>query len=104
VEADIEACFDMIDHFAVMGRVRARIGDKPVLALVKGFLKAGVISTTGSIEGTITGTPQGGILSPLLADIALSVLDTSSLAAGPNRWRPRCSGSSADARARRTTA
>ena len=75
VEADIEACFDMIDHVALMDRVRTRIGDKRVLALVKGFLKAGVMTTTGSIEGTITGTPQGGILSPLLANIALSVLD-----------------------------
>ena len=75
LEADIEACFDMIDHTALMDRVRVRIGDKRVLALVKAFLKAGVMTTTGSIEGTITGTPQGGILSPLLANIALSVLD-----------------------------
>jgi len=75
VEADIEACFDMIDHTALMDRLRCRIGDKRVLALVKAFLKAGVMTTTGSIEGTITGTPQGGILSPLLANIALSILD-----------------------------
>ena len=75
LEADIEACFDMIDHVALMGRVRTRIGDKRVLALVKAFLKAGVMTTTGTREGTLTGTPQGGILSPLLANIALSVLD-----------------------------
>ena len=75
VEADIEACFDMIDHVALMDRVRARIGDKRVLGLVKAFLKAGVMTTTGTREATHTGTPQGGILSPLLANIALSVLD-----------------------------
>lgn len=41
-EADIEACFDQIDHTALMGRMRRRVGDKRVLALVKAFLKAGV--------------------------------------------------------------
>ncbi len=75
LEADIEACFDMIDHVALMDRVRHRIGDKRVLGLVKAFLKAGVMSTIGTREATHTGTPQGGILSPLLANIALSVLD-----------------------------
>jgi RNA-directed DNA polymerase len=74
-EADIKACFDEIDHTALMGRVRDRIGDKRVLGLVKAFLKAGVLSEDGVGRETITGTPQGGILSPLLANIALSVLD-----------------------------
>ena len=74
-EADIEACFDQIDHTALMDRVRHRVGDKRVLALVMAFLKAGVLSEDGSNRETITGTPQGGILSPLLANIALSVLD-----------------------------
>jgi RNA-directed DNA polymerase len=75
LEADIEACFDMIDHVALMDRVRRRIGDKRVLGLVKAFLKAGVMTTIGTREATHTGTPQGGILSPLLANIALSALD-----------------------------
>lgn len=75
LEADIQGCFDNIDHTALMGRLRTRIGDKRVLVLVKSFLKAGVLTTAGTREGTITGTPQGGILSPLLANIALSVLD-----------------------------
>ncbi|MEV6259138.1 group II intron reverse transcriptase/maturase [Nocardia sp. NPDC051911] len=75
LDADIEACFDRIDHTAVMERVRLRVKDKRVLALVKAFLKAGVMSETGHVEGNDTGTPQGGILSPLLANIALSVLD-----------------------------
>ncbi len=75
LEADIEACFDTIDHTALMDRVRRRIADRRVLALVKAFLKAGVLTDTGEREQTITGTPQGGILSPLLANIALTHLD-----------------------------
>jgi RNA-directed DNA polymerase len=74
-EADIEACFDQIDHTALLERVRRRVGDKRILGLVKAFLKAGVLSEEGVSRETITGTPQGGILSPLLANIALSVLD-----------------------------
>jgi len=58
-----------------MNRVRARIKDKRVCALVKAFLKAGVMTISGDREETYTGTPQGGILSPLLANIALSTLD-----------------------------
>lgn len=75
VDADIEACFDTIDHAALMDRVRRRVGDKRVLCLVKAFLKAGVLTVEGTDRETITGTPQGGILSPLLANIALSTLD-----------------------------
>lgn len=75
LDADIEACFDSIDHAALMDRVRARVKDKRVLRLVKAFLKAGVLTEGGGREETFTGTPQGGILSPLLANIALSALD-----------------------------
>ena len=75
LDADIEACFDTIDHTALMGRVRDRVTDKRVLALVKAFLKAGILTELGEERDTHTGTPQGGILSPLLANIALSVLD-----------------------------
>lgn len=75
LEADIEACFDTIDHTALMERVRRRVGDKRVLALVKAFLKAGILSEDLVSRDTHTGTPQGGILSPLLANIALSALD-----------------------------
>jgi RNA-directed DNA polymerase len=60
LDADIEACFDSIGHTALMDRVRARVGDKRVLALVKAFLKAGVITETGVPENSETGTPQGG--------------------------------------------
>ena len=75
LEGDIEACFDNIDHTALMDRVRRRVGDKRVLALVKAFLKAGILGEDGFLRNTSTGTPQGGIVSPLLANIALSVLD-----------------------------
>ena len=75
LEADIEACFDTIEHTALMDRVRGRVTDKRVLSLVKAFLKAGVLREDGASRETITGTPQGGILSPLLANIALSPLD-----------------------------
>jgi RNA-directed DNA polymerase len=75
LDADIEACFDSISHSALMDRVRIRVKDKRVLRLVKAFLKAGILTELGNVEDTYTGTPQGGILSPLLANIALSVLD-----------------------------
>lgn len=75
VEADIKACFDELDHTAILGRVRRRVADKRVLALIKAFLKAGIMTEQGGFQATATGTPQGGILSPLLANIALSALD-----------------------------
>jgi RNA-directed DNA polymerase len=64
--------------------VRDRVKDKRVLALVRAFLKAGILTELCDLEGTDAGTPQGGILSPLLANIALSVLDEHLHAA----WRP----------------
>jgi len=75
LETDIKACFDEISHSALMGRLRMRIKDKRICALVKAFLKSGVLTDLGDREETLTGTPQGGILSPLLANIALSALD-----------------------------
>ena len=52
LEGDIEACFDMIDHTALMDRVRRRVGDKRVLAVVKAFLHAGILGEDG-----LCGTP-----------------------------------------------
>ncbi|MFG3293452.1 group II intron reverse transcriptase/maturase [Streptomyces sp. NPDC048179] len=75
VEGDIKACFDEISHPALLGRVRARVGDKRVLALVKAFLKSGILGEDGRLRDTTAGTPQGSILSPLLSNVALSVLD-----------------------------
>ncbi|MFI7708498.1 group II intron reverse transcriptase/maturase [Nonomuraea sp. NPDC049480] len=74
-EADIAACFDELSHSAILERVRRRVGDKRILALIKAFLKSGILSEEGLNRDTHTGTPQGGIASPLLANIALSVLD-----------------------------
>jgi RNA-directed DNA polymerase len=96
LDADIEACFDSIDHAALMDRVRRRVGDKRVLALVKAFLKAGVMTETGHREDSYTGTPQGGILSPLLANIALTALDEQLMAP----WKP---GGSMSTKMRRRT-
>jgi group II intron reverse transcriptase/maturase len=84
LDADIEACFDSISHAALLDRVRARVKDKRVVALVKAFLKAGVLTELGDQQDTLTGTPQGGILSPLLANIALSALDEHVMAP----WQP----------------
>ncbi len=75
LEGDIKSCFDEISHSALLDRVRRRIGDRRILALVKAFLKAGVLGEDQVERDTVTGTPQGGILSPLLANIALAVLD-----------------------------
>jgi RNA-directed DNA polymerase len=75
VEGDIKACFDEIDHTALMDRVRRRVGDKRVLALVKAFLKAGILTQERLLRRTDVGAPQGAILSPLLSNVALSVLD-----------------------------
>ena len=73
--ADIAACFDEIDHGALMGRVRHRVGDKRGLALLRAFLRAGLLAGDGTHRQTLTPPPQGGILSPLLANMALSGLD-----------------------------
>ena len=81
VDADISACFDEINQRALMARLRDRIGDRRVLALVTAFLHAGILGEDGVERDTVTGTPQGGILSPLLANIALSVLDEHFVAA-----------------------
>ena len=75
LEGDIASCFDEISHSALLDRVRDRIADKRVLALVKAFLIAGILTEDGAVRGSKTGTPQGGILSPCLANIALSALD-----------------------------
>ena len=80
-----------------MDRVRRRVKDKRVLALVKAFLKAGVLTEGGDREDTYTGTPQGGILSPLLANIALTVLDEHL----HKPWRPGGSMSTGYLRSRR---
>src|SRR5680860_667656 len=77
VEGDIKACFDEISHPALLERVHGRVGDKRVLGLVKAFLKAGILGEDRVLRENNAGTPQGSILSPLLSNVALSILDES---------------------------
>ncbi len=74
IEGDIKACFDNIDHHAVMTRLRRRVADLKVTRLVRAFLKSGVLAEEVFIR-TDAGTPQGGILSPLLANVVLSAIE-----------------------------
>jgi RNA-directed DNA polymerase len=74
IEGDIKACFDNVDHHLLMEEIRKRIGDKKVLRLIHSFLKAGVMAE-GEIRHPVAGTPQGGIISPLLANVYLSAID-----------------------------
>lgn len=99
LEGDIASCFDEISHVGLLDRVRDRVADKRVTGLVKAFLIAGILTEDGAVRGTKTGTPQGGILSPLLANIALSVLDEhfaeawkTTMASDYDRRRRRCRG------------
>jgi len=84
LDADIEAAFDTVAHTAVMDAVRKRIKDKRVLALVKAFLKAGILTELGDTQESVTGTPQGGILSPLIFNVVMSALDEHVMAP----WKP----------------
>jgi RNA-directed DNA polymerase len=75
IEGDVEDCFGSIHHGLLMEQIRRRVTDKRVLRLIRQFLGAGVMRQHGSRIETPSGTPQGAILSPLLANVALSVLD-----------------------------
>jgi group II intron reverse transcriptase/maturase len=74
IEGDIKGCFDNIDHHGLMERVKRRVVDAKLTGLVLAFLKAGALSEAQFVR-TDRGTPQGGILSPLLANIALSTIE-----------------------------
>lgn len=74
IEGDIKGCFDAIDHHVLMERVRKRIGDRKVLTLILSFLKAGVM-VEGTERHSVTGSPQGGIISPMLSNIYLTAID-----------------------------
>jgi RNA-directed DNA polymerase len=74
IEGDIKGCFDNINHHHLMDRLRLRIADRRVMELIGRFLKAGVLAEDQFLR-TDHGTPQGGIISPLLANIALSAIE-----------------------------
>ena len=75
IEGDVEDCFGSIHQGLLMEQVRRRVTDKRVLALIRRFLAAGIMREQGSLAATPSGTPQGSGLSPLLSNIALSMLD-----------------------------
>jgi RNA-directed DNA polymerase len=74
IEGDIASYFDTIPHRRVMKAIKKRVADRNIRDLLWKFLRAGVMQQ-GTIKATLTGTPQGGIVSPLLANIYLHELD-----------------------------
>ena len=71
VEADIKGFFDNIDHDWLLRMIEQRVDDKPFLGLIDSWLKAGILERDGSVIHPQTGTPQGGVISPILANIYL---------------------------------
>jgi group II intron reverse transcriptase/maturase len=71
VEADIQAFFDRIDHERLIELLSLRIADKQLLRLIRKWLKAGVLETSGEVTHPVTGSPQGGVISPMLANVYL---------------------------------
>ena len=71
VEADIQGFFDNIDHDWLLRMLEERIDDRALLRLIQKWLKAGVLDTDGQVLHPVTGTPQGGIISPMLANVYL---------------------------------
>jgi len=89
VEADIKGFFDNIDHDWLLEMLSLRIDDKAFLGLIRQWLKAGILEIDGQIVHPITGSPQGGIVSPILANVYLHY--------GLDLWfervvKPRCKG------------
>jgi RNA-directed DNA polymerase len=81
LDADIQGFFDNLSHKIIMDAVRAEVADGNILNLVERFLTAGVVEE-GDFRSTRIGTPQGGVISPLLANIVLNKLDWKLEAAG----------------------
>ena len=75
VDCDLKSFFDTVNHDRLMGQLREKIRDRKVLNLIRCYLRAGVVLPDGTREATPQGVPQGGPLSPLLANITLDPLD-----------------------------
>jgi RNA-directed DNA polymerase len=74
VDMDLSKCFDKLDHGLILSSIRRRVTDGSVLALVEMFLTGGVM-IDGNWEATELGSPQGGVVSPLIANIYLDAFD-----------------------------
>jgi RNA-directed DNA polymerase len=68
---DIRGFFDNLDHDWLMRMLEKRVSDKAFLGLIRKWLKAGVLDPDGNVVNPASGTPQGGIISPVLANIYL---------------------------------
>jgi RNA-directed DNA polymerase len=79
VESDVANCFTAIPHDGLMSAVSERVCDRKVLALLRAFLRAGVLED-GVVRRPVSGTPQGGVVSPMLCNVYLNRLDRA--------WRP----------------
>ena len=74
VDMDLSQCFDRLDHQQIINSIRRRVRDGSVLRLIEQFLSSGVM-VDGQWEATQTGSPQGGVISPLIANIYLDAFD-----------------------------
>jgi group II intron reverse transcriptase/maturase len=74
VDVDLEKFFDRVNHDVLMGKLEARIADKQMLGLIRRYLNAGIMAN-GVVVERVEGTPQGGPLSPLLANVLLDEVD-----------------------------